>query len=265
MRHGNFYPFAVLTVTMLAMASCGSTGKTTRSSGDYRLAWERIPMDSTYDRIIDSSATNLIDSYDSLLSPLKRIVFYTRSELRCHPPESTLSDFLVDLLRESAAEKVGHGVDMSLLNFGGIRTDMPKGAVRVYDIYSILPFNNMVIVAKIKGSDLRRMISDIVSIGIQPMGGVRISVEGKKVGSVIIGGKPIDDGKDYYVATVDFLMDGGDGIFVKDYAESVENTGVYMRDLLIGYFDAGKMKEVDPVKDGRVVLAGMDEKKEDQR
>ena len=220
-------------------------------------------MDSTYDDIKDFSATKLISTYDSLLKPLQRIVGYSKYELRREEPESALADFAVDAMRELGEKSCGHHVDVALLNFGGIRNDMPKGAVRVYDIYSIFPFNNTVIVVKMTGAQLDAVIRDIVTNGkIQPMSGVKMTVVGRKIVGLTVEGKPIDDSATYYLATIDFLYSGGDKIYLDKHSESYESTSLFIRDALINYIDgmtaAGKM--IEPEKDGRVkVLNNMSE------
>lgn len=253
---------ASLLIGMAVLSSCGAASRAPRQK-IAKITWERVLMDSTYDKITDLSATKLISSYDSLLQPLQRIVGYSKKELRREEPESALADFAVDAMREMGEKSCGHHVDVGLLNFGGIRNDMPKGAIRVYDIYSIFPFNNTVIVAKLSGKQLRELIDGIVRNGkIQPMSGVRMTVVGRKIVKLSVGGKSIDDDATYYLATIDFLYDGGDKIFLNKHCESYQTTSLFIRDALIGYLDGmtaeGKMIETE--KDGRVqVLKDIDE------
>ena len=132
---------------------------------------------------------------------------------------------------------------------------MPEGAVRVYDIYSIFPFNNTVIVAKMTGKQLKELVEDITANGkIQPMSGVRMTVAGRKIVNLTVGGKPVDETATYYLATIDFLYGGGDRIFVSRHCESFESTSLFIRDALIDYIDGltaeGKM--IATKKDGRV-------------
>lgn len=244
----------------MAVSFCGAASKSASSSSapaSGSVIWEAVPIDSAYDVIRDSAATYLIAGYDSLLAPLSRIVCYTDREILRGKPESPLSNFIADALMAESSVLTGHGIDASLLNIGGIRTDMPKGAVRVYDIYSILPFNNVVYVVKMKGAGLRKLIASFTGRGsVQPMGGVRFTFDGNTLKEALVGGLPIDDGRDYYLATVDFLMNGGDRIYVQDYADSFEDTGVYLRDLVVRFLDEGELKAINPVVDGRVRYLG---------
>ena len=260
---------AAFVAAAVLLSSCGASSKAAKTSGSANsfstqstpaqkidsIKWTRVLMDSTYDDITDFSATKLISSYDSLLQPLQRIVGYSERELLREQPESAIADFAVDAMREMGAKSCGHPVDVGLLNFGGIRNDMPKGAVRVYDIYSIFPFNNTVIVAKMTGRQLKELVADIIANGkIQPMSGVRMTVAGRKIVDLAVGGKPVDETATYYLATIDFLYSGGDRIFVSKHCESFESTSLFIRDALIDYIDGltaeGKM--IDTMKDGRV-------------
>ena len=117
------------------LCSCGSKGYTSYS-------WEYHELDAAYDRGTNEAVQQAISAYDSLMAPLQEIVCYSKDVYSKGFPESGLSNFAVDALRDYACKYSGSQIDIGLLNFGGIRTDLPKGAVRVYDIVSIFPINN---------------------------------------------------------------------------------------------------------------------------
>ena len=96
---------------------------------DYK--WEVVRIDSTFDNGRDYTVTEIIGKYDSLVAPLQEIIGYAEDEYSGRYPESPLSNFAADALRECAINLSGAKVDVALTNFGGIRSSMPKGAVRV--------------------------------------------------------------------------------------------------------------------------------------
>ena len=134
----------------LLLASCG------RKSGDFEYAWQYHYIDSRYDIGNDMAAVDIIDKYSPQVAPLMEIIGYTDRLIESRRgAESELSNFAADIIRERAEKEIGEHIDLAMTNYGGIRTAMPKGDVRVYDIYSIFPFENDIVVCKVKGSKLR--------------------------------------------------------------------------------------------------------------
>ena len=54
----------------------------------------------------------------------------------------------------------------------------------------------------------------------------------------LIGGEPLDDNKMYNVATIDFLLDGGDRFNIGKNAENIYRTGIVIRDAVEKYLRA---------------------------
>lgn len=225
------------------------------SQVDY--TWEVVRMDSTYDNGKDLSVVKIIDKYKSLVEPLQEIIGYSEDEYSDFRPESPLSNFAADALRDCAAKLSGRKVDVALMNFGGIRTSLPKGAVRVYDIYSIFPFNNDIVCFDIKGSNLRRILENMVASGkIQVWSNVRMVVEGKKITSLEVDGAPLDDNRTYRMSSINFLMNGGDGLYLSKVADNVWSSKIFIRDAFVDYIKektaAGEKLKMS--SDGRVKI-----------
>jgi len=204
--------------------------------------WSYLQVDSTADVIRDSSATKIIGNYSPALKDVYEVVGYSDKEYTRHKPVSELSSFAADIIRSTAAECSQSNVDIGMINFGGIRTTLPQGEIRVYDILSIFPFNNYITYFDIKGSDLSDFIKDCQRRGrFEAFSGCKMVFEGKTLVSFSVGGKPIDEAKFYRMATVDFLMDGGDDINLTGVALNTVNTGVLVRDAIVDYLR--KIKE----------------------
>ena len=81
-------------------------------------------------------------------------------------------------------------------------------------------------------------------------------VKAHKVESAFIGGEPIDPERIYNVTTIDFLLDGGDGIKIGALAQDVVLSHVLIKDAMLSYVE-GMEKEgkvIDSAADGRVVM-----------
>ena len=72
----------------------------------------------------------------------------------------------------------------------------------------------------------------------QAIGGVRIDVADGKIIKAEIGGKPIDDDRLYSVATISFLLKGGDGLYLSEGAVNLKNYDVAIVDAVLEYVGA---------------------------
>ena len=235
---------------LLCLCSCERKGFSAYS-------WEYHELDASYDRGGNAAVQEAIAKYDSLMGPLQEIVCYSKAVYDKEAPESAFSNFAADALRQFAEEYSEQKIDIGLLNFGGIRAEMPKGAVRVYDMMSIFPFENFVTVLDVEGSGLKRMFNKMASRGdVEVLSGVRLKIDDTNLVECLVGGKPIDAIKIYSVATIDFLVTGGDGI---DFGNSVLvrcDTNVLLRDA-ITYVLRKKLaagETLDLKRDGRIVM-----------
>ncbi len=218
--------------------------------------WEYHTIDTLYDGVTGSAVRNKIAEYDSLIAPLQEILCYSSENYAESKPESAFSDFIVDLLRESAEMITGETIEAGLMNFGGIRTDMPKGAVRLYDVLSISPFDNRICVLTLKGSTIRRLVEKLVTGRMEPLSGIRIVADADTLLECTIAGEALDNEREYKLATIDFLVTGGDGIDFGDGIIECNDTGVVLHDAMASYL-RGVMasgRVLDLKADGRVKL-----------
>lgn len=169
-------------------------------------------------------------------------------------PESELANMLVDRLMVAVEAETGRKVDVGLLNFGGIRCDMPKGTVIMDDILSMLPFKNYICYVAIKGADLQYLIDHMAAEKMQELGGMEVVVKDHKVTKALVGGKPIEMDRIYGLATIDFLLTGGDNIFAARNAVELVQTEILMRDAILPYLRAlaAEGKPIEYHCDGRV-------------
>lgn len=167
------------------------------------------------------------------MAPLKEVVGYSENGLFAAKPESSLSNFIVDNLAEDVAELTGKKVDVAIINFGGIRADIPSGNILLDDIQSMLPFRNYGTWLSLGGRELRAVFEQMAATGPQCLSGARVVVEDGRLSSVMIGDKPLDDNKQYGVATIDFLVDGGDGFKLASGAREMIITGKKIGEMIL--------------------------------
>ena len=225
-------------------------------SFEYR--WQRVHMDSTYESSTVYPVDSIIAEHEEQMAPLMKVVIYSNAEIQEDQPESALTNLVADMLIHAARPYIDNDYPtMSLTNMGGIRSNFPKGAVRVYDIYSTLPFNNSVVVAVMKGKDVREILENFAERErFEALGGVRIIVEDKEIENCLIGGQPLEEDGLYNLVTIDFLLDGGDRFHIGSEAVSIKRTGIVMRDAAVAYLqelsESGMVLENKT--DGRVII-----------
>lgn len=117
------------------------------------------------------------------------------------------------------------GADVALMNGGGIRTSIPAGDITKGQVYSVLPFGNYLWTTQVTGAELKAILENGVSKlpaadGRYPhLAGATFTFDatqpaGSRVTGITVKGKAVDfaDAKTKYtLATLNFLMAGGDG------------------------------------------------------
>lgn len=130
--------------------------------------------------------------------------------------------------------------DAALLNRRGVRQGLPPGAITRATVWDLIPFDNQVLVVKVRGDHLLAALKNIEarSTGITADG--EQLVDGK--------GKPLAKDKTYTVATVDYLYLGGDGFkLMEDDREPVQ-TKLSWQQTLADWTAAQKTNETTPLE-----------------
>ena len=154
-------------------------------------------------------------------------------------------------------------IDFVIHNGGNIRAELPKGKLTREQILTVLPFENYLYIATLKGSDIIELFSFIASIP-QGNGGfpqfskeVRytLDVPNKSISDLTIRGAAIDPNKTYKFCTNDYLLDGGDGYTVLTKAGDKYNTSLLLSYVVIEYI-ASQSGIITPSTDGRMNVIG---------
>ena len=162
---------------------------------------------------------------------------------------STLSNMFADATYEMSNpvfnKMSGKNIDIVLLNNGGIRSIISKGNISEKTAFELMPFENSIVVLELNGLSIIKMIDYLRKVKLQhPISGLQITLNNDySVNEVKINGVSIENEKKYYVATTDYLLEGGDKMYF--LAETTKTTDINykMRDILIDYF-----KKYDPLK-----------------
>ncbi len=190
------------------------------------------------------------------MKEIKQVIGYATRDMAAAAPESELSNWWVDRMMVDVARLTKRKVDVGILNFGGIRVALPQGDLLLDDFVSMFPFNNYLTYVALKGSDLQAVFETIAASRPFVLGGVKMAVRDHHIDTLLVGGRPIDPKKVYGVATVDFLLDGGDGLTIGKNAREVTVTDYRVIDAVLPYVRSLQAagKPVEYFTDGRLTF-----------
>ena len=119
---------------------------------------------------IDSSYTRMLMPYkDSLDKSMNAVIGFSVHGLFKKQPESSLGNFMTDAIKTMAEKRFGKKIDAAFVNFGGIRSYIPKGDITVGKIFELMPFDNLVVLQELKGDKLKAFLTKVCEKGGWPV------------------------------------------------------------------------------------------------
>lgn len=221
----------------------------------------RIIVDSCYDQHPDEAAAQFIAPYkrvnDSIMGPVMGVVAHNM-----HPdrPESDLSNLLADILVWAAKDYNEQPV-LGVYNMGGIRADLTKGEVTYGDILDVAPFENKICFTTLTGEQLMQLFRQMAKRGGEGVSRgteLVISNDGRLI-SARLHSQEIDPKADYRVTTINYLIEGNDGMPALGQGRDVvapSDASNNTRYLIMNYFKDkhAKGEEVDAQVEGRIKI-----------
>ena len=198
------------------------------------------------------------------MARVKDVIGYSTRAMSATYPESALSNWFIDILMRKTEQLSGKKVHIGITNFGGIRVDMPHGDIILDDMLSMFPFKNYLAYVEHTGKQIRTILEGMAADRFQVLGGVKVVADGGKLVSVEIDGEPLDDEKVYGMATISFLLTGGDGLSLEDNALSVTvYEDVPIIDAVLEHVNAETAagRPIEYTVDGRVTVKDYKKKK----
>ena len=192
-----------------------------------------FPKDLAIDRLLDRLAAEVGPEYQRTIGlAIQEISSADRTE-------SLLGDMICDAMREKT------GAQIAFQNAYGIRAPLLAGEITRRDVFEVLPFEDQVVVMKLTGDQIKEVLEQSFSLkkGMLQVSGLAAGYDsaqpaGKRLTSLAIGGAPVEDGKEYTVATNGFLAAGGDYFSTFTRGKDAKETGVLLRDAFAEYLKA---------------------------
>ena len=204
----------------------------------------------------DTAVARVVDGFRRAVEPLTSRPVATLAEALSRGGEQhALGNLIADAYRAAARS------DVALVNNGGIRADLPAGAVSWGDLFQVLPFQNYVTRLTVTGAVLRQAIAHAVGAADARahVSGVRVSISRGVPDSVRIvtvtlaDGAPLREDARYTLAVPDFLASGGSGYSMLRGQPAV-NTGIVDIDAFVTYLRRAR-QPVRVAAESRVVNA----------
>ncbi|MBR4828908.1 MAG: 5'-nucleotidase C-terminal domain-containing protein [Muribaculaceae bacterium] len=199
----------------------GQNGKSGKLVATYDLdlesgeiVYNQIPVDESWDEAANSytAMNEWLSLYrhgvDSIMNnPVGTSARFMKNSSQA--AQNWVSDATMDIIKELSGIK---NIDCAIMNKGGIRADMPQGTVTEGVIGSMFPFDNRFVVLNMPGTELIECMKLMCARGGDAVSR-EIHATYNENGELIkasVKGKKIEPEKNYIVATIDYLANGGD-------------------------------------------------------
>lgn len=188
------------------------------------IEWFGLPINSSVKG--DPQVAALIKTYeDKLNQALGQPIGRTEVDLNAlqidnRNGETNLGSFIADSYRKAV------GAEVAFLNGGSIRSNqvVPAGQLTRRNIMDFLPFENPIVKLEVPGRVLRQamehglsQVGTATEAGQFPqISGMTLKFDarkppGSRIVEFLVGGQPLEDDRNYSLATNSFLYGGGDG------------------------------------------------------
>jgi len=220
-----------LTCVILFFTACG-----VRSVSSYNA--ENKKIDATLE---NHAVDSMIFPYRvKLTEEMKAVIGYSDTAMIASKSENILGNFVSDVIFETGFDysknnSICHNTNaiFCLLNSGGFRRSINKGAITKGDIYELMPFDNTIVIVEISTQKMEELADYLVVSNGQPVSNAKFFLA--KQNNRFIVGDQSTASKSYYVITSDYLASGGDKMdFLKEPLH-YWSTGILIRDALIFY------------------------------
>ena len=199
---------------------------------------------------VDSTVLAIITPYQNgIESQMNEVLCVSEMEMKKGRPESLLGNFVTDLCLNYADAHV------CVMNTGGLRSSLPKGNITRGDIYTLMPFENELVVLELDIESFKGLVDYITKRGGEPFSGMTLkaSSKGYDIEEVTRMEEYFDfnKGNKIRVLTSDYLANGGDKMwFFKDKEQN--KVGIKLRDAIIDH--CSKSDTISSKLDNRLII-----------
>ena len=193
-------PFYSLLAALFFAVSCSTSYKTE----NVQYSHYRIQQYDEGSKLLASIVKPYSDSVNKLMNV---VIGYNDVLLEKKRLGNTLGFFITDAYLEMAKKKLDPNVDAAFMNSGGIRLpEMSPGAITQGKIFELMPFDNLMVLLKIKGSLLKQHLDTLAANEGVIESGITMQIVNKTAQQVLVGDKPLDLNGDYTIVHSDYVV-----------------------------------------------------------
>lgn len=246
--------FILMVLSGLILNACQSPSSPEFSSSSIH------DLDSTIspDAEIEASIAPLRDSVESIMH---EVIGENQQTIYPKKPGTPLSNFVADLIKEAAEKEINKKDKTSLpviavINIKGLRAPLPDGKITVEDIFALMPFENQMVILIHSGKEIRKLFQHMGESNGDGIAGASFTFSDGDVSNAKINENPIREDARYYVATSDYLAEGGDHYNIFTEAEEKHTSPRKIRGLIIDRIRnlTNKGQVIDPPHDQRIII-----------
>ena len=245
----HLYTIFVTTLTLFSVFSCK-----TKPYNNYLIEGKKIEISKKYS-YNETIETYILPYRAHITKDLDSVISFTNETLDKSKGEwqSNIGNFMADACMELATpiflKQQNKQIDIVLLNSGGIRSIIPKGNITKRNAFEVMPFENSLVIVALKGNEIMAMVNHFIKDKKpHPLNGLKIFINKENsITKVLFKDKEIESKQIYYVATNDYLANGGDNMtfFLKN--EGTFDLNYKIRNVLIDYFIKYKTIEASTI------------------
>lgn len=199
----------------------------------YPAPTNNIRIDNTL--LSDDKIEKLILPYRASMSEtMNEVIGFCPAFIEKKKPSSAIGNMMADAVMASALRSFD-SIDFCLLNYGGIRSTLDSGNITVAEVFQIMPFENQIVVLKLDSKYL-----DTLATFTNKKGGEPFSKEVTKLNR-----SKISQNGYFYLATNDYIANGGDNYTFLTKALTRIPTNLKIRDAIIQYVKSHNPIELD--------------------
>lgn len=188
----------------------------------------------------DSAIINFVKPYtEELNAVMNEVIIQSACKLDKELPESKLTNCIVDIFMQNSTKlsiklDANPTPDVAYINYNSIRTNFPMGDITLGKIYEAFPFENKIVFIKIDGAKLLEFANITANRGGDCIAGATLKINNNnEVREFLVNGKPVDNEKNYWIVTSDYIANGGDSMTMFLHAKMRIDSEKKVRDLFI--------------------------------
>ena len=234
------FRFFVILLTFNLIISC----KSTSSYQTIKIEGKKIGI--TDERGENEAIASYVKPYsDNIKKDLNNVLAYCpetqdKSKGKWHTNiGNLLAEITFELGNPIFQKREQKNIDICLLNNGGIRAIIPKGDITTRTAYEVMPFENSIVIVGLSGKEIKTLAEYFIKEKKpHPLYGMKIYIDKttSTINKIEINNQSLNDNQIYYVATSDYLANGGDNMTFFKESKIKFDIEYKLRNMLIDYF-----------------------------